>query len=615
MRARAHLLDEREHRCGSLWRRRAVERAPRPRIEKTIAEVEREEAGRAELATAEQQARRDAQDVEPPRSDDGVVEVVQVERDDALLLRAVARRCGLAAPRDRADTRRCSRGACRRRSILRLRGRRRDPAAPASISKKSGAAPRRYASGDVLMRCILRTKRSGKRFVRSRSSVSCRSASASGSRSSSMSVMAPGVAVFATSFLVRSRRALCTVPVVLVPAVRSHVARCLEEGILSGSWSRALARAHAPFAHDRSRAPLRLPRYRDVVTVGGATLGGSGKTRVALACARELARAGARVVLVGHAYRATAAPRARRLARRLARRRRRRGARLRARSPRRRPRDRGRRARSSSARPGRPPSISRVLSPRVGRHRRSTARCSSRRSARRSRSSRSTPMRPWGAGERAAGRRPPRAARSAPRAADHVVAVDATPRAATVGGRLDRHRVAGRGASWRAHRPLHGHRPSGSPRARARARRARARRSSFAPPITARVDARRSRGSLAAARTRSVARHRQVRASTSSGLGIGRPELAILDGSMPLPRAIVRSLHELAPDVGACAYMRGLTLRLLKPVASSRGRFAAKRSFVLAFRDEPRERAGREDTRNDDRPEACRRDRRGRQAA
>ncbi len=39
--------------------------------------------------------------------------------------------------------------------------------------------------------------------------------------------------------------------------------------------------------------------------MGGATLGGSGKTRVALACARELATLGANVVLVGHAYRAS----------------------------------------------------------------------------------------------------------------------------------------------------------------------------------------------------------------------------------------------------------------------------------------------------------------------
>jgi tetraacyldisaccharide-1-P 4'-kinase len=41
-----------------------------------------------------------------------------------------------------------------------------------------------------------------------------------------------------------------------------------------------------------------------VVAVGGSTFGGSGKTPLAMACAAELARAGARAVLVGHAYRA-----------------------------------------------------------------------------------------------------------------------------------------------------------------------------------------------------------------------------------------------------------------------------------------------------------------------
>jgi tetraacyldisaccharide 4'-kinase len=41
-----------------------------------------------------------------------------------------------------------------------------------------------------------------------------------------------------------------------------------------------------------------------VVTIGGATLGGSGKTPLAIACARALSQHHARVALVGHAYRA-----------------------------------------------------------------------------------------------------------------------------------------------------------------------------------------------------------------------------------------------------------------------------------------------------------------------
>ena len=49
---------------------------------------------------------------------------------------------------------------------------------------------------------------------------------------------------------------------------------------------------------------LRGPPHVAIVAVGGATLGGSGKTPLAIACAADLAVAGARVVLVGHAHRA-----------------------------------------------------------------------------------------------------------------------------------------------------------------------------------------------------------------------------------------------------------------------------------------------------------------------
>ena len=49
---------------------------------------------------------------------------------------------------------------------------------------------------------------------------------------------------------------------------------------------------------------LAAPGGVAVVAVGGSTLGGSGKTPLAIECAAELARAGARVALVGHAYRA-----------------------------------------------------------------------------------------------------------------------------------------------------------------------------------------------------------------------------------------------------------------------------------------------------------------------
>jgi tetraacyldisaccharide 4'-kinase len=62
----------------------------------------------------------------------------------------------------------------------------------------------------------------------------------------------------------------------------------------------AVARA----SHARVERDLPLPC--PALAVGGATLGGSGKTPLAIACTRELALAGARTALVGHAYRAAA---------------------------------------------------------------------------------------------------------------------------------------------------------------------------------------------------------------------------------------------------------------------------------------------------------------------
>jgi tetraacyldisaccharide 4'-kinase len=82
------------------------------------------------------------------------------------------------------------------------------------------------------------------------------------------------------------------------------VARTLEEGRLRGPVARALSGVWS-FAAERTVVrPLPLPPRVQVVAVGGATLGGSGKTPLAIACARELALRGARVALVGHAYRA-----------------------------------------------------------------------------------------------------------------------------------------------------------------------------------------------------------------------------------------------------------------------------------------------------------------------
>jgi tetraacyldisaccharide 4'-kinase len=91
----------------------------------------------------------------------------------------------------------------------------------------------------------------------------------------------------------------------VLAGVRTTIARWLEEGALSSPASRMVGRAHAALAGRSLARPLRVPSGLVTITVGGSTLGGSGKTRVALACAREVASHGAEVVLVGHAYRAS----------------------------------------------------------------------------------------------------------------------------------------------------------------------------------------------------------------------------------------------------------------------------------------------------------------------
>ena len=87
-------------------------------------------------------------------------------------------------------------------------------------------------------------------------------------------------------------------------AVRTTVAGWLETGALAKLWPSAMGRLQERLAARALARPLVIPGGLAVVTVGGATLGGSGKTRVALAAARALVAQGARVALVGHAYRA-----------------------------------------------------------------------------------------------------------------------------------------------------------------------------------------------------------------------------------------------------------------------------------------------------------------------
>jgi tetraacyldisaccharide 4'-kinase len=87
------------------------------------------------------------------------------------------------------------------------------------------------------------------------------------------------------------------------------VARALEEGRIDGRLARAFEAAWVRAAKRRLVKPLAWREGARVVAIGGATLGGSGKTPLAIACVRALTESGARVALVGHAYRARASKR------------------------------------------------------------------------------------------------------------------------------------------------------------------------------------------------------------------------------------------------------------------------------------------------------------------
>jgi tetraacyldisaccharide 4'-kinase len=84
--------------------------------------------------------------------------------------------------------------------------------------------------------------------------------------------------------------------------LHTTISRGLEEGRLRGSMARVAAQIWGRVAARTVVRPLVVPQGVRVVTVGGGTLGGSGKTPLAIACARELESRGARVALVGHAY-------------------------------------------------------------------------------------------------------------------------------------------------------------------------------------------------------------------------------------------------------------------------------------------------------------------------
>ncbi|MEO8797977.1 MAG: tetraacyldisaccharide 4'-kinase [Polyangiaceae bacterium] len=78
----------------------------------------------------------------------------------------------------------------------------------------------------------------------------------------------------------------------------------LEKGRFGGPLSRSLGSAWACVAALRLEKSLIVPPGVKLVTVGGVTLGGSGKTPFAVAYAKRESEAGKKVAIVGHAHRA-----------------------------------------------------------------------------------------------------------------------------------------------------------------------------------------------------------------------------------------------------------------------------------------------------------------------
>jgi tetraacyldisaccharide 4'-kinase len=78
----------------------------------------------------------------------------------------------------------------------------------------------------------------------------------------------------------------------------------LESGRFNGPLSRLVSRAYGAIAAGHLVREITVPRDVRVIAVGGATLGGSGKTPVAIAWARREAKNNVHVALIGHAYRA-----------------------------------------------------------------------------------------------------------------------------------------------------------------------------------------------------------------------------------------------------------------------------------------------------------------------
>ncbi|MGO8998577.1 MAG: tetraacyldisaccharide 4'-kinase [Polyangiaceae bacterium] len=87
-------------------------------------------------------------------------------------------------------------------------------------------------------------------------------------------------------------------------SLRLRVSCGLEGGTWGGPVARALSRVWGEIGARSLARPLQWRDGLRVIAVGGATLGGSGKTPLAIACARELDVRGSRVAFVAHGYRA-----------------------------------------------------------------------------------------------------------------------------------------------------------------------------------------------------------------------------------------------------------------------------------------------------------------------
>lgn len=91
----------------------------------------------------------------------------------------------------------------------------------------------------------------------------------------------------------------------VIDEVRRRVGQRLEGGLAPSPWLLAAERAWVVGTERSLSRPLAIPTGARVVAVGSATLGGAGKTPVAIAIARRLAALGEPVAIISHAYRAS----------------------------------------------------------------------------------------------------------------------------------------------------------------------------------------------------------------------------------------------------------------------------------------------------------------------